>query len=165
MPVIHNPDSAYSREMTRWDLPKREGGFNTNGFAPFPAMVYKAFARDNGKVECGDPRTAMGEAQAETFARKCQLTVRNQDELDKALKAGWAETPDDALTRYETDKVAIATATAERHFSDQRLGALAKAEAASADAATHEQVPDVPVRRQRGRPTRKVTRATSKQDV
>ena len=162
MGIVYNPDSAYAREMDRWNAPKREGGFNVNGFEPFPMMVYKAFARDNGKVECGDPRTAAGEAQAETFARKCQLTVRDQDELDKAYRAGWSETPDEAIVRYETDQVTVAAATAERHFSDQRLGASAQAEAAAADEATHEQVPDVPVRRKRGRPTKKaVSGATS----
>ena len=155
MPVIHNPDSAYSRENARWDLPKREGGFNADGFVPFPAMVYKAFARENGKVMCGDPLVAVGEAQAETFARKCQLTVRSQEELDTALTRGWSETPDEAIVRYETDKVDLATVTAQRHFSDQRLSAAAQAEAATADAATHEQVPAVPVRRKRGRPTKK----------
>jgi hypothetical protein len=162
MGIVYNPDSAYAREMDRWNAPKREGGFNANGFTPFPAMVYKAFARENGKVACGDPRTAAGEAQAETFARKCQLTVRDQDELDKAYRAGWSETPDEAIVRYETDQVTVAAATAERHFSDQRLGASAQAEAAAADEATHEQVPDVPVRRKRGRPTKKaVSGATS----
>ena len=156
MGVIHNPESAYSREMSRWDSPKREGGFNVNSFEPFPAMVYKAFARENGKVMCGDPLVAVGEAQAETFARKCQLTVQNQDELDTAIKRGWSETPDEALVLYESDRVDLATVTAQRHFSDQRLSASAQAEAATADAATHEQVPDVPVRRKRGRPTKKV---------
>jgi hypothetical protein len=161
MGIVYNPDSAYAREMDRWNAPRREGGFNANGFEPFPTMVYKAFARENGKVECGDPRTAAGEAQAETFARKCQLTVRDQEGMDKAHKAGWSDTPDEALVQYETDQVAVAAATAERHFSDQRLGASAQVEAATADAATHEQVPDIPARRKRGRPTTKaVTRAT-----
>jgi hypothetical protein len=162
MGIAYNPDSAYSREMDRWNATKRDGGFNVNGFEPFPAMLYKAFARENGKVECGDPRTAAGEAQAETFARKCQLIVRDQEGLDKAHMAGWSDTPDEALVRYETDQVEVATATAERHFSDQRLGAAAKAEASVADAATHEQVPDVPARRKRGRPAKKaVSGATS----
>jgi|TARA_R100000963_G_C4620945_1_gene88461 hypothetical protein len=163
MPVIHNPDSAYSRENARWDLPKREGGFNANGFEAFPTMLYKAFARENGKVMCGDPLVAIGEAQAESFARKCQLIVQDQAELETAVKRGWAETPDAALERYEQDKVDLATAAAERHFSDQRLSASAQAEAKAADEATHEQVADVPVRRKRGRPkkAKAVSGATS----
>ena len=163
MGIAYSPDSAYARELDRWNAPKLEGGFNANGFEPFPAMLYKAFARENGKVECGDPRTAAGEAQAETFARKCQLTVRDQEGMDKAHKAGWSDTPDAALVRHETDQVAVATATAERHFSDQRLSAQARDEAQVADAETHEQVPDVPVRRKRGRPAKKaVSSATGK---
>jgi len=166
MPVVHNPDSAFSREMDRWNLPKREGGFNADGYVAFPAMVYKAFPNENGKVMCGDPRTAMGEAKAETFARKCQLTVRSPEELEKALRAGWEETPDAALTRYDTDQRTIADTAAARHFSDQRMSAKAQAEAKVADDATHEHVADVPVRRKRGRPTKKaVSGATSEQDV
>jgi hypothetical protein len=45
--------------------------------------------------------------------------------------------------------------TAQRHFTDQGLSDLAKAEAQQADDATHEQVPEVPVtrvKRKRGRP-------------
>ena len=135
-------------------------------YVAFPAMVYKAFPNENGKVMCGDPRTAMGEAKAETFARKCQLTVRSPEELEKALRAGWEETPDAALTRYDTDQRTIADTAAARHFSDQRMSAKAQAEAKVADDATHEHVADVPVRRKRGRPTKKaVSGATSEQDV
>ena len=49
----------------------------------------------------------------------------------------------------------IAEVTAQRHFADQGISDLAKAEATQADAATHEQVPAVPVtpiKRKRGRP-------------
>ena len=50
MAIIHNPDSEYSREMQQWNTQKRHGGKNANGFEAFPTMLYKAFARDNGKV-------------------------------------------------------------------------------------------------------------------
>ena len=155
MSIIHNPDSEYSREMARWNTQKRHGGFGANGYEPFPAMLYKAFARDNGKVMCGDPLAAVGDAIGEAFARSCQLIVQNEDERDHAVRQGWSLGPDLAIAKYEQDLRGIAEVTAQRHFADQGMGALAQAEAQVADAATHEQVPAVPetpVRRKRGRP-------------
>ena len=154
MPIMHNPDSTYSRELSRWDLSKREGGFGADGFEPFPTMLYKAFPNSQGTVMCGDPRAAMGDADAETFSRKCQLFIKGQEDLERALKAGWSDTPDAALVRYESDQRSVADTAAARHFSDQRMSASAQSEAQTADASTHEHVAAVPVRRKRGRPTK-----------
>ena len=46
MAIIHNPDSEYSREMTKWNTQKRHGGFGANGYEPFPKMVSHALAPD-----------------------------------------------------------------------------------------------------------------------
>ena len=164
MGVIHNPESEYSREVERWNIPKRLGGFNADKFEPFPLMVYKAFARENGKVMCGDPRAAGGDVEGEAFARRCQLRVKDRSELDRALKLGWAESPDQAIALYEQHQLDISTETAERHYRDQRMSEKARAEASAVDEATHAHVPDLPapkVRRKRGRPSKKaVSRAT-----
>jgi hypothetical protein len=161
MGIVHNPESVYSRELSRWNLSKREGGFGPDGFEAFPTMLYKAFPNAQGTVMCGDPRAAMGDAEAETFSRKCQLFIKGQEDLERARKAGWSDTPDEALTRYESDQSSMADVAAKRHFSDQRMSAQAQAEAQAADAATHEHVAAVPVRRKRGRPAKKaVTHAT-----
>jgi hypothetical protein len=154
MPIVHNPDSTYSREVARWNLTKREGGFNADGFEAFPTMLYKAFPNPQGKVMCGDPRAAMGDAEAETFSRKCQLFIQDQEALDRATRAGWYPSPDAAIAGYESDERNVADAAAARHFSDQRMSAAAQAEADAADAATHAHVAAVPVRRKRGRPTK-----------
>ncbi len=159
MGIAHNPDSVYAREMARWDLPKREGGFRPDSFEAFPAMLYKAHPNAQGTVMCGDPRAAMGDAQAETFSRKCQLLIRSQEEADRATRDGWAATPDEALARYESDQRGVADAAAARHFTDQRMSAPAQAEATAADAATHAHVADVPVPRKRGRPTKRMAKA------
>jgi hypothetical protein len=164
MGVIHNPESEYSRELERWNLPKRLGGFNVNKFEPFPVMVYKAFARDNGKVMCGDPLAAVGDVKGEAFARQCQLSVKNKEDHDRAIKMGWSTSPDSAIELFEKNQLEISTATAERHYRDQRMSERARAEAFAADEATHAHVPDVPetkVRKKRGRPSKKaVSRAT-----
>ena len=155
MAIIHNPDSEHFRETEQWNKPKREGGKNANGYEAFPTMLYKAFARDNRKVMCGDPLAAVGDAVGEAFARSCQMIAGNEEERSKALLQGWSIGPVEAIEKYEHDMRSIAEVTAQRHFADQRLGELAKAEAKVADDATHEQVPAVPetpVRRKRGRP-------------
>ena len=149
MAVVQSPDSEYSRETSKWDLPKSQGGFNTNGIEPFPVMLYKAHARSNGKVMCGDPLATVGDAEAEAFSRSCQLIVPSQDGLDRAYREGWSDSPENALEAYERAQIDIADTAAKRHFSDQRMSAQAQAEASVADGATHEHVASVPVRKKR----------------
>jgi len=156
MAIIHNPDSEYSREMQQWNTQKQHGGKNANGFEPFPAMLYKAFARDNGKVMCGDPLAAVGDAVGEAFSRSCQLIVQNEYERDNAVRAGWALDPDLAMAQYEREMRSIAEVTAQRHYADQGMSELARAEATQADNATHEQVPSLPSKRKAGRPRKVV---------
>jgi hypothetical protein len=163
MGVIHNPESEYSRELERWNIPKRLGGFNADHFEFFPLMLYKAFAEDNGKVMCGHPLAAVGDVKGEAFARRCQLSVKNTEELDRARKMGWSDSPDSAIALFEKQQRTIADETAARHYRDQRMGEQARLEASAADAATHEHVPDVPVSKPRKRSPKKpkaVTRAT-----
>ena len=155
MAIVHNPDSDYAREVEKWNQPTNNGGFGAARFEEYPLMLFKAFKRDNGRVMCGDPLATVGDAEGEAFSRSCQLIVRNNDERDRAMDDGWSVAPDKAIEKFEHDLRSIAEVTAQRHFADQGLSDLAKAEAAQADAATHEQVPAVPVtpiKRKRGRP-------------
>jgi|TARA_R110000787_G_scaffold66267_2_gene148914 hypothetical protein len=156
MAIIHNPDSEFSRELQKWNTQKRHGGFGPNGHEEFPKMMYQARPRENGKVMCGDPSAAMGDAIGEAFSRSCQLIVHDQDEADKSLKQGWYDTPDLALVGYEDTQKSMADIAAMRHFSDQRMGETAKAEAKAVDDATHLHVPSIPAPRKRGRPKRVV---------
>ena len=157
MGIVHNPDSDYARELEKWNQPTTNGGFSAARFEEYPLMVYKAFQRENGKVMCGDPRASVGDAEGEAFSRSCQLVVKSNEERDRALADGWSASPDQALEKFERDMQSIAEVTAQRHFADQGLSDLAKAEATTADAATHAQVPAVPITpitRKRVRPSR-----------
>ena len=159
MAIIYNPDSEISRELTKWDTQKRHGGFNANGYEEFPKMVYQAKARENGKVMCGDPLAATGDAIGEAFSRSCQMIVSDQDEMDRASKEGWYDTPDLALVGYEDTQKSMADVAAMRHFADQGMRPAAQSEAKLADDATHEHLPEIPstpVLRKRGRPKRVV---------
>lgn len=147
MGVVLNPDSELAIEQAKWNKPYR--------YEPFPRMLYLAHEHANGKVQCGDPRVAMGDQEAEAFTRRCQRIVRSEQEMGLAIENGWRESPDDAIALVEGAKRDVSTAAAERHFADQRLSPKARAEAAEVDAATDAHVADVPApKRRRGRPSK-----------
>ena len=163
MAIIHNPDSEHSRETERWDMPQnqknRDGkwGFGPIGYEDFPKMMYRAQPNANGKIMCGDPLAAIGDAIGEAFSRSCQTIVQNQEESERMIKRGWYDTPDLALSGYERDQKSLADIAAMRHFSDQKMSALAQAEASVIDNATSEHVPSIPApRKKRGRPRKRV---------
>jgi hypothetical protein len=55
------------------------------------------------------------------------MIVSDQDEMDRASKEGWYDTPDLALAGYEDTQKSMADVAAMRHFADQaheRRGAV-----------------------------------------
>lgn len=128
MGIVLNPDSDLAKELARWEKPYH--------FEPFPQMVYKAWPRENGRVECGDPLVAVGDATAMSFTARCQRTVKSAQELRQALNEGWRETPDDALAYYEAQQREIATAAAEVHHAATKMSSKAQAEHKKRDQAT-----------------------------
>lgn len=137
MAMVIGEDTEIGKELAKWNKPKREGGMNCNGFEPYPRMLYQAHPTDNGKILVADPFN-------EDFTRRCQVIVHSAEEEARYTKQGWYLTQGDALDGYEREQIAIAEATARRHFSDQRMTDKAKDEAASVDAATDKHVPDIP---------------------
>jgi hypothetical protein len=153
MPVVYSPESEYAKELARWDTPKRLGGMNANGFEAFPCMLYKAFPHPQmqGKVLCGDPRMATGlytDAKdivvAESFTRQCQRTVRDEYEMARALKEGWAQSPADALAAYEREQQQVGEAAAEEAYRVQRMSARAQAEFTAHEETTEAHVAELP---------------------
>lgn len=150
--IVHNPNTPYSKEMARWDKPKRDGGHRPNGFEAFPMMVYRAQVKANGQAACldfphyvGDPAKDMQEdIRIAAFNRSCQMIVRSADELDRYTAQGWYSGPAEALEGHQRQQKELADIAAARHFQDARLGELARAEAQRADDATHQHVPAIP---------------------
>jgi len=134
MGVVLNPEDPLAIEYAKWDKPYR--------FEQFPQMLYKAWPRDNGRVECGDPLVAVGDPAAMTFTNRCQRLVRNETELALAHGDGWCDTPDEALAHYEAVQREIARAAAEVHASVTKMSPKAQAEHKSRDAATHKHLPE-----------------------
>lgn len=159
MPIVHSPESEYTREMERWNTPKNQGGMRCNGYEAFPKMVYRALEAEHrgGKVLCGDPLAAIGDPQAESFSRQCQLTVHSQDELERARKAGWCGSPSEAVEMKKRELDGIAKAAAEEAFRVSRMvseKAKQEFQQAQDDAEGYEHVPDPPAPKKAPKGTR-----------
>jgi hypothetical protein len=136
MGVLIAPESELGQELDKWETHGRYV------HKPFPKMIYMAFPRENGKVMCGDPGVAVGDAVAEAFTRRCQRTVQNEAELERAQAEGWRQTPDGAIAYYEGLQRDIATAAAEANFHATSMTPKAQAERSAREKATHKQIPE-----------------------
>mgnify|MGYP001610618556 CR=1 FL=1 len=152
VPSFQYPDiSPYGQEMRKWNTPKRDGGYNANGYEEFPRMLYKARRRETGgPIVCVDPRD-------EAFSASNQTTVRNEEELQRALSQGWRKSPQEAIEYADRFDSEMARAAAHRIFEDKRLSEKAKIEAHDADeAAGLDHLPAIQEKRlqkkRRGRP-------------
>lgn len=146
MGVVQNPDSEYSKELAKWNTPKRLGGMAPNGPEEFPKMMFRAQRwPDSGKAMVGHPGAAVGDPQAMTFSNSCQRTVHDGDERDQAIRAGWFDQPDEALDGFEQEQRDIARATAEGKHGARRMSGKAEAEFDAAQAESEDHVPDLPV--------------------
>jgi hypothetical protein len=156
MGIVHTGESEYDKELARWNTPQRLGGHGPNGFQPFPRMVYKAYRRENGRVECMEPPPVMhlfatlpefhrAEAIAKSFTDSCQQIVGSEAEYRRARDMGWRESPQDAIDHQEALAREIADAAAEANFSSRRMSPQAQAERDAAQAATDAHVVDPPV--------------------
>jgi hypothetical protein len=126
-----------AKEHARWNKPYK--------FEQFPQMLYRAIRRDDGVVVVGDMRD-------ERLDKQCHRTVLSEPERQQALEGGWRESPAEALALFEAKQRSIGEATAHRHYEDRNMSPAAQAEAAAADAATPEHVPEVKEAKRRGRP-------------
>lgn len=133
MPIVHNPESDYSKEVAKWNAPKREGGMNADGYTRFPAMLYKARPTAGGKVMCCDPTD-------EQFSASCQRVVMSPEQEANAIADGWRKSPVLALAQYEDEQKAIADAAAEASYAALRMTPKAQAERKGREAATHAHV-------------------------
>lgn len=166
MGIVRTGETEYDRELARWNTPKRLGGHGPDGYERFPQMLYKAFRHDNGQTMCMEPPPLVhmflsmpeflrAEAVAKAFTDKCQTTVRNEAEYDRARAEGWRDTSAEAIAHFEAMQREIADAAAEEQFRVRRMGEKARGEFDAAQASTDAHVPDLPAPKKRpGRPKR-----------
>lgn len=148
MPIVRSGESEHDKELAKWDLPKRMGGYGPDGYEPYPRMLYKAHRRENGKVMCMDMSALYGTdmaemARAEAFNASCQKIVQSEEQYRLAKGQGWCDTPQDALALHEQQAQELATAAAEAAYSVRRMSEKAQREHAEADAATEHPLTDI----------------------
>lgn len=149
--IVHNPASAYAREMAKWEMRYSPYGppgrpIETVGFQEWPARYYKmSRSKTNGDFLVEHDTDAENETQARL--------LENQ---------GYRRGRVAAQAFVEECEQRIAVAAAERAHAERRMSEKARAEAQAADDATSQHVAEVPVTpiKKRGRPA-KVTGPTS----
>ena len=150
MPLEWSSESNYMKELTKWNTPRRNGGFGPNGHEEFPRMLYKAQRHPmSNKWEVALPRDVISADRtvvvldAEQFNATCQKTVRNQEEYDRALADGYRKTHAEALDYAEGREQEKAVEAAVRAFEDSKLSEKAQAEAAVREGTGGEHVPEI----------------------
>ena len=141
--IVIVPGSNYAKEMAKFEqFPSKYGETPGNPYVyrPFPKMVYKAELWQ-GKVVCMatvEPNAYVNvneqmraEEAARLFTEKCQRTVKDEQEYQRALEMGYRDSPPEAVTWLEAKQRSIADAAAERNYADRNMGEKAKAEAAA----------------------------------
>lgn len=149
MAVFMSPEET--AEMAKSNKPYR--------YEEYPRTLYKAQTRPDGKVSIGETLDSLflrnGQeitGSAESFTRTCQLTVRSDDERQRAIEGGWRLTQAEALEFREARDRAVADVAAHRHYEDRNMSEPARAEASEADAESFGHLPAIPEKRKMGRP-------------
>lgn len=168
------PGSPYAEYMARFES-TTTGGFpagNPYTYRPFPKMLYRA-QRWQGAPACmaapPDPlmftnpgEFSRAEQLAQRFNEGCQMTVKDDREMQKAMESGWRESPTEAVAYLVQRGKDESLLDAHREYEDRNMSHAAKAELqAERDARGGDPVPEMPVapvRRGPGRP-RKVDSA------
>lgn len=161
------PGSNYAREMAKFEQFPSHYTFGTQPgnpyvYRPYPKMLYRA-EHFNGKIACmaappdsydfPDTRSyERADEAARRFTERCQKIVRDEREMQRAMEAGWRESPSEAVAYLEAKDEGRATATAERIYDDRRMSPKALAEAdAVTEAVGGEHVPEIPEKLRRRR--------------
>lgn len=143
--------SDLGKELLQWERkPDYDPAKN-----PYPKMLYRAKHRPDGKRsvhEVLDSVCGGHPGAAEQWSRGCQLTVRDDQERQRAYEQGWRDKPWEAMDLLEARDNEEGKRTAERHASDARMSELARREADAADHTTLRQLPEIKEQRVRRKP-------------
>ena len=171
--VVKNFEAEYAANLRGYkalanshppDTPEQTAVAAQGEYLEYPKMLYKAHTRPDGKRSVGEVNDRLfaergPEGQllvvagaAEQWTRRCQMTVKDDYEKQRAYEGGWRDTPQAALDFLEERDHAIERATAERHAADARMSPQAQAEAAAVDLSTLRQVPVIPEKPARRKP-------------
>lgn len=145
MSVLHSPENAESKERVKWEAQNSAygDGLRPYVFRPYPMCMHLA----------GPPSGGMG---AITIIE--HVEVKSDNESDTYRARGFRATPLEALQAYEDQQLEYAKLAAERNYDvKNKLSPNAAAEVAleeSRVAGHMPAMPEVPIRRRRGRPAK-----------
>lgn len=131
MPVVRARESAHAIEMAKWEKPYV--------FEEYPKMLYRARRGSNGQTMVVDPRN-------ESFSAGNTMTVKDENQEERAKREGWRNTQAEAIALFEKGADDLAEAAAIRAAQDAKMSAPAQREAAEAQAqAPHKHLGEIPV--------------------
>jgi hypothetical protein len=141
--IVHNPASAYAKEMAKWEMGYSPYGppgrpREQVGHQEYPAMYYKmSRSKTNGDFVC-----------------EHYISAENPTEAMNLMSRGYRLGRAAAEAYVVEQEQARAVGAAERAASDRRMSEKAKAEAAAFEATTVEHVTEIPAQpvKRRGRP-------------
>ena len=141
--VVHNPASAYAREMAKWE--SGYSAYGPPGRQPQPRQDFPKAMYLMKRSETNGDFVTVAFAEAADDAAERNLRSRG-------FHFGQVE----AIKAIEDGEKALAVGAAERAHQDRWMGDRARAEAQAADAATGAHLAEVPVTpiRKRGRPAK-----------
>lgn len=145
MAVCHSPESAWGKELWKWDHTVGETnphddtikGMRPSSPQEYPMMLYRAGRNDRNQIALLSHRIAHDSRERATM------------EAD-----GYVFGPAEAIARYEAQEREIAKFAANRAFQDRALSPAAQAEAAAYEEGVREHVAEIPAQpvKRRGRP-------------
>jgi hypothetical protein len=148
MGVLHSPESAFGKELWKWDHSVNErhpstgeAGKRPVGFQEYPKMLYRAERTD------GPPKIVD------------QMIVRSEDEQRRFESRDFHASQQAAIDAVLAAELVMARAHAERNFSERRMSEKAQAEVSRAEAEAGDMLGEIPEqpRKPRGRPKKSVS--------
>lgn len=142
MAVVYSQDSAFAREMAKWEATHTQYGppGRPYTYQPYPTRMYRA-ERVEGRSQIAEAATANDEHEQRNLESRGFVVGGQQAALD-------------ALAEREQE---VAVLAANRAYNDRRMSDKAQAEAAQAEAAAGirhvAEIPETPIKR-RGRPAK-----------
>ena len=150
MALLISPDTAYGKELWKWDHDRGQThpsdptvkGMRAPCFEPYPAMMYKATQKNPWKFD----QEVAADEQAQ----------RNLE--SRGFIAGGKQAAADA---FDTDMQKLAVAAAERNAQDRHMSEKARAESNAAEQASAKHLGEIPATpiKKRGRKSKVVTTA------
>ncbi len=128
MGIMISPDSEYAHERVKWETEYTSFGppGRAKNFTEFPQYLYKA------------TRSATGGAPIIEY-----FLVHDEQERRNMQSRGFVIGPDNAIKALEASELSVATAAAERAYTDRKLSPKAQQEAQAVDVTTISHLGDV----------------------